>query len=79
VSKSFGEALGVEAMGPYAALGRVSDDPALIDVLLENIRNAPVPLFRDRAACALAYHQVRLAPAQKLRLFEGLIGARDLF
>jgi hypothetical protein len=59
------------------ALGRVSDDPAVIDVLLDNMRNDPVPLFRDKAACALAYDQVHLAPAQKLRLFEGLVGALD--
>jgi hypothetical protein len=59
------------------ALGRVSDDPAVVDVLLENMRNDPVPLFRDKAACALAYDQVHLAPAQKLRLFEGLIGALE--
>jgi HEAT repeat protein len=59
------------------ALGRVSDDPAVVEVLLDNMRNDPVPLFRDKAACALAYDQVHLAPAQKLRLFEGLIGALD--
>jgi hypothetical protein len=59
------------------ALGRVSDDPAVVDVLLDNMRNDPVPLFRDKAACALAYDQVHLAPAQKLRLFEGLVGALD--
>jgi HEAT repeat protein len=59
------------------ALGRVSDDPAVVDVLLDNMRNDPVPLFRDKAACALAFDQVHLAPAQKLRLFEGLIGALD--
>ena len=59
------------------ALGRVSDDPAVIDVLLDNMRNDPIPLFRDKAACALAYDQVHLAPAQKLRLFEGLVGALD--
>ena len=59
------------------ALGRVSDDPAVVDVLLDNMRNDPLPLFRDKAACALAYDQVHLTPAQKLRLFEGLIGALD--
>jgi HEAT repeat protein len=59
------------------ALGRVSDDPAVVDVLLDNMRNDPQPLFRDKAACALAYDQIHLAPAQKLRLFEGLIGALD--
>jgi len=59
------------------ALGRVSDDPAVVDVLLDNMRNDPVPLFRDKAGCALAYDQVHLAPAQKLRLFEGLVDALD--
>jgi HEAT repeat protein len=59
------------------ALGRVSDDPAVVDVLLDNMQNDPVPLFRDKAACALAYDQVHLSPAQKLRLFEGLVHALD--
>jgi HEAT repeat protein len=59
------------------ALGRVSDDPGVVDVLLDNMRNDPLPLFRDKAACALAYDQIHLAPAQKLRLFEGLVGALD--
>jgi HEAT repeat protein len=59
------------------ALGRVSDDPAVVDVLLDNMRNDPVPLFRDKAACALAYDQVHLSAAQKLRLFEGLVGALE--
>lgn len=59
------------------ALGRVSEDPEVIDVLLDNMRNDPQPLFRDKAACALAYDQIHLAPAQKLRLFGGLILALD--
>jgi HEAT repeat protein len=59
------------------ALGRVSDDPAVVDVLLDNMRNGEVPLFRDKAGCALAYDQIRLSPAQKLRLFEGLVGALE--
>ena len=59
------------------ALGRVSDDPDVVDILLDNMRRDPVPLFRDKAACALAYDQIHLAPAQKLRLFEGLVGALD--
>jgi hypothetical protein len=59
------------------ALGRVSDDPAVVNVLLDNMRNDPQPLFRDKAACALAYDQVHLAPAQKVRLFEGLVDALD--
>ena len=59
------------------ALGRVSDDPAVIDVLLDNMRHGSVPLFRDKAGCALAYDQIHLGPAQKLRLFEGLIAALE--
>lgn len=59
------------------ALGRVSADADVIDALLDNLRNDAVPLFRDKAACALAYDQIHLAPAQKLRLYEGLIGALD--
>jgi len=59
------------------ALGRVSDDPDVVDVLLENMQHDPLPLFRDKAACALASDQIHLAPAQKVRLFEGLIHALD--
>ena len=59
------------------ALGRVSDDPDVVDVLLDNMQRDPLPLFRDKAACALAYDQIHLAPAQRLRLFEGLIQALD--
>lgn len=59
------------------ALGRVSDDPDVVEVLLSNMQDDPVPLFRDKAACALAYDQIHLAPAQRLRLFEGLVGALD--
>ena len=59
------------------ALGRVSDDADVVDVLLENMRNDPLPLVRDKAACALAYDQIHLAPAQKMRLFEGLVHALE--
>lgn len=59
------------------ALGRVSDDADVVDVLLENMQNDPQPLFRDKAACALAYDQIHLAPARKARLFEGLVRALD--
>jgi len=59
------------------ALGRVSDDADVVDVLLENMQHDPVPLFRDKAACALAYDQIHLAPAQKLKLFEGLVRALE--
>lgn len=59
------------------ALGRVSGDPDVVDVLLENMQSDPLPLFRDKAACALASDQIHLAPSQKARLFEGLIRALD--
>ena len=57
------------------ALGRVSDDDDVVDVLLGNMQNDPSPLFRDKAACALAYDQIHLSPQGKLRLYEGLIYA----
>src|SRR5262245_33949257 len=57
------------------ALGRVSNDPAVVDALLENMQDDVNPLFRDKAACALAYDQVHLTEAQKVRLFTGLIHA----
>jgi hypothetical protein len=41
------------------ALGRVSDDPAVVDALLNTMRHDSNPLFRDKAACALAYDQIR--------------------
>jgi HEAT repeat protein len=59
------------------ALGRVSSDVAVVDVLLDNMQNDAQILFRDKAACALAYDQVHLTPAQKVRLYEGLIRALD--
>jgi HEAT repeat protein len=59
------------------ALGRVSDDADVVDVLLQNMQDDPQPLFRDKAACALAYDQIHLGPAQKARLFEGLVRALD--
>ena len=59
------------------ALGRVSSDVSVVDVLLDNMQNDAQVLFRDKAACALAYDQVHLTPAQKVHLFEGLIRALD--
>lgn len=59
------------------ALGRVSADPDVVEVLLENMRHDASPLFRDKAACALAYDQVHLSPQQKLRLFRGLVDALE--
>jgi len=59
------------------ALGRVSSDVDVVDVLLDNMRNDANPLFRDKAACALAYDQIHLTEKQKVHLYEGLIGALD--
>jgi HEAT repeat protein len=55
------------------ALGRVSDNPDVVRTLLANMQHDPNPLFRDKAACALASDQVHLAEPQKVELFEGLI------
>lgn len=60
----------------FYALGRVSSDPVVVEMLLHTLKNDPNPLFRDKAACALAYDQVHLKePQQKVRLYEGLIQA----
>jgi hypothetical protein len=59
------------------ALGRVSNDDDVVDVLLENMQDDSNPLFRDKAACALAHDQIFLTESQKVRLFERLIGALD--
>ncbi|HUG53510.1 MAG TPA: hypothetical protein VMR21_07910 [Vicinamibacteria bacterium] len=59
------------------ALGRVSDDVAVVDVLLANMQHDANILFRDKAACALANDQIHLRPVQKLHLYEGLIRALD--
>jgi HEAT repeat protein len=57
------------------AIGRVSDDPDVVDALLDTMRRDDNPLFRDKAACALAHDQIHLSDAQRLRLFERLIDA----
>ncbi len=57
------------------ALGRVSNDDDVVEVLLNNMQNDSNPLFRDKAACALANDQIHLTKKQKARLFEGLIHA----
>jgi len=60
----------------FYALGRVSSDPEVVEMLLDILKNDPNPLLRDKAACALAYDQVHLTePQQKVRLYEGLIQA----
>ena len=55
------------------ALGRVSGDDQVVDTLLDIMRNDGNALFRDKAACALAYDQIHLSDAQKADLYAGLI------
>lgn len=55
------------------ALGRVSNDDTVVDVLFENMRHGERWLFRDKAACGLAYDQIHLTEPQKIRLFQRLI------
>jgi HEAT repeat protein len=59
------------------ALGRVSNDADVVRTLLDNMQHDPNPLFRDKAACALAYDQVHLTEFQRLLLFEGLVHALE--
>lgn len=57
------------------ALGRLSSDESVVKTLLDNMRNDPNPLFRDKAACALAHDQIHLTEKQNVMLLEGLIAA----
>jgi HEAT repeat protein len=57
------------------ALGRVSDDPMVIETLLYTMENDRNPLVRDKAAAALAYDQIHLDEKRKVRIYEGLIAA----
>ncbi len=57
------------------ALGRVSNDDRVVDVLFENMRSDHRWLFRDKAACSLAYDQIHLSDRQKVRLYLRLIDA----
>jgi len=57
------------------ALGRVSNDQDVVDTLIANMRSDSNPLFRDKAACDLAYDQIHLSEPQKVRLFAALIDA----
>ena len=59
------------------ALGRVSGEDEVVDTLLGIMRNDNTELFRDKAACALAYDQIHLSDAQKVDLYAGLIGGLD--
>jgi HEAT repeat protein len=55
------------------ALGRVSADKDVVEMLLQNMQDDDNPLFRDKAACALASDQIHLNENEKYRLYEGLI------
>lgn len=55
------------------ALGRVSDDLGIVDILARIMREDGNALFRDKAACALAYDQIHLTEKQKVRLYTRLI------
>lgn len=57
------------------ALGRVSNDPMVIETLLYMLENDRNPLVRDKAASALAYDQIHVDAKGKARIFEGLIAA----
>lgn len=59
------------------ALGKVSDDTEVVAILLDNMMHDPNPLFRDKAACALASDQVHLNEHQKVQLYDGLITALE--
>ena len=70
-ARSLDEDLRIQAQ---YALGRVSDDPAIVDLLVENLQKGFNPLVRDKAACGLAYDQVHLDDHQKARLLRKVIG-----
>lgn len=57
------------------ALGRVSSDDEIVNILLEKMRNDTNPLFRDKAACALASDQIHLTDVQRYKLLEGLVNS----
>ena len=59
------------------AVGRVSSDDVVVHALLDNMRNDPNPVFRDKAACALAHDQPHLTEKQRVLLLEGLVQALD--
>jgi len=57
------------------ALGRVSNDDEIVHILLVKMRHDSNPLFRDKAACALASDQIHLTATQRVKLLEGLINS----
>jgi len=73
-ARSYDEDLRINAQ---YALGRVSDDPAIVDLLVENLQTGFNPLVRDKAACGLAYDQIHLGDRQKARMFRKLIELLD--
>jgi hypothetical protein len=56
-------------------MGRVSNDPKVVDTLLDIMRHDGNAHFRDKAACALTYDQPYLTEEQKVLLYEKLIDA----
>lgn len=57
------------------ALGRVSSDADVVDTLAAIMQNDDNALFRDKAACALAYDQIHLTEQQKVQLYRRVIHA----
>jgi hypothetical protein len=55
------------------ALGRVSNDDAVVEALLDNLETGASPLIRDKAGCGLAYDQIHLTEEQKVNLYFRLI------
>ncbi|MEM1183106.1 MAG: hypothetical protein AAGM22_32485, partial [Acidobacteriota bacterium] len=59
------------------ALGRVSNDDAVVQALLHNMRQGRTFPVRDKAACALAHDQIHLSERQKIALFRALVKSLD--
>lgn len=57
------------------ALGRVSGDDDVVERLAAIMQNDANPLFRDKAACALAFDQIHLSEEQKVRMYAKVVGA----
>ena len=57
------------------ALGRVSPDKDVVDTLARIMQTDANPLFRDKAACALAYDQIHLTEREKFRLYQQVVAA----
>ena len=62
-----------------APSGEAPEDEKQVAALLfprvDTMRTDPNPLFRDKAACALAHDQIHLTDAQKVHLYGRLIQA----